>query len=175
MMSRNIALAGLIASAVISMLPISGSAADVSKLQISSSAISDGATIPIQFTCSGADKSPPLSWSGIPSNAKSLALLVEDPDAPAGTFVHWVVYDIRLSSHGFDEGAVDGKEGANGMGRTGYMGPCPPPGKPHHYHFRLFALDTNLNLEPNPNAQTVHDAMNGHILESADLVGIFER
>ena len=61
------------------------------------------------------------------------------------------------------------------MGRTGYMGPCPPPGKPHHYHFRLFALDTNLNLEPNPNAQTVHDAMNGHILESADLVGIFER
>jgi len=174
-MSHNLLLAGMLVSLVTSMLPASVIASDASKLQIASPAIADGATIPTQFTCSGANQSPPLSWSGVPQGTKSLALLVEDPDAPAGTFVHWVVYDIPPSSGGFKPGAADGKEGANGMGADKYMGPCPPPGKPHHYHFRLFALDWNPNLEANPTGQALRGAMTGHIIESAELVGIFSR
>jgi len=168
-------LADLMVSLTISMLPISGIAAEASKLQISSPVVSEGATIPTQFTCSGANQSPPLSWSGVPQGTKSLALLVEDPDAPNGTFVHWIVYDISPSSHGFKPGAADGKEGVNSAREAAYMGPCPPPGKPHHYHFRLFALDTNLTLGTNPDAQAVRDAMTGHVKESAELVGIFAR
>lgn len=175
MQSRNFLVAGLMVSLTVSMLPASCIAADASKLQIGSPVVSEGATIPTQFTCSGADQSPPLSWSGVPQGTKSLALLVEDPDAPNGTFVHWVVYDISPSSHGFKPGAADGKEGVNSAGEAAYMGPCPPPGKPHHYHFRLFALDTNLSLAANPNAQAVRDAMSGHVKESAELVGIFGR
>ena len=174
-MSRNLVLAGLMVSLVTSMRPTSCIAADVSKLQISSSAIADGATIPPEYTCDGGNQAPPLSWSGVPQGTKSLALLLDDPDAPAGTFVHWVVYDISPNSGGLHPGTADGKEGANGMGHAAYMGPCPPPGKPHHYHFRLFALDADLDLEANPNAQAVRGAMTGHIIESAELVGIFGR
>jgi Raf kinase inhibitor-like YbhB/YbcL family protein len=172
---RNFLLAGLMVSLTVSVLPISGIAADASNLQLSSLVVSEGATIPTQFTCSGADQSPPLSWSGVPQSTKSLALLVEDPDAPNGTFVHWIVYDISPSSHGFKSGAAEGNEGVNSAGEAAYMGPCPPPGKPHHYHFRLFALDTNLNLGANPDAQAVRDAMKGHVKESAELVAIFGR
>jgi Raf kinase inhibitor-like YbhB/YbcL family protein len=173
-MSRNPVLAGLMVSLLVPILatPV---VAESSKLHVSSSAIPDGAAIPTQFTCSGANQSPPLSWNGVPQGTKSLALLVEDPDAPSGTFVHWVVYDIPPGSEGFKEGSVEGTQGVNGMGRASYMGPCPPPGKPHHYHFRLFALDSNPTVEANPTAQALHDAMTGHILESAELVGIFER
>jgi Raf kinase inhibitor-like YbhB/YbcL family protein len=160
---------------LISMLPASSMAADALKLQISSPAISDGATIPKEFTCSGENQSPPLSWTGVPSDTKSLALLVEDPDAPVGIFVHWVVYDISPSTTGVKPGATGGKEGLNSAGKGAYMGPCPPPGNPHHYHFRLLALDTNLSLEAQPNVQAVRTAMQGHVIQSADLVGIFGR
>jgi Raf kinase inhibitor-like YbhB/YbcL family protein len=172
--SRNVVLTGLMVSL---LLPILSTrvVAQSPKLHISSSAFADGTTIPTQFTCSGANQSPQLSWSGTPQGTKSLALLVEDPDAPSGTFVHWVVYDIPPSSQGFKEGKVGGTQGANGMGKASYMGPCPPPGKPHHYHFRLFALDSNPNVEANPTAQALRNAVTGHILESAELVGIFER
>lgn len=161
--------------ALISMRHASGISADALKLQISSAAILDGATIPKQFTCSGENQSPPLSWAGVPSNAKSLVLLVEDPDAPVGTFVHWVVYDISPSTTGVKPEAPEGKEGLNSFGKAAYMGPCPPPGNPHHYHFRILALDTNLTLAPNANVQAVRAAMQGHVIESADLVGIFGR
>jgi Raf kinase inhibitor-like YbhB/YbcL family protein len=174
-MSHNLALAGFMVSLVVSMLPASGNAAEVSKLWVASSAISDGGNIPSQFTCSGADQSPPLSWGGIPHGTQSMALLLDDPDAPGGTFVHWVVYDISPSLSGFKSGAAEGSAGANSIGKASYMGPCPPPGNQHHYHFRLFALDTDLRLAPSPNAQTVLDAISGHVLESAELVGIFER
>lgn len=175
MQPRNLLLAGLIVSLSVSMLPTSGIAAEASKLQISSPAVAEGATIPTQFSCGGGNQSPPLSWDGVPQGTKSLALLVEDPDAPAGTFVHWIVYDISPNSRGFQAGAADGKEGMNSAGEAAYMGPCPPPGKPHHYHFRLFALDTNLSLGANPDARAVRDAMKGHVKESAELVGIFGR
>jgi Raf kinase inhibitor-like YbhB/YbcL family protein len=173
-MSHNLALAGLMVSLVVSMLA-SGNAADASRLWITSSAIKDGDTVPIQFTCGGSNQSPPLSWGGIPQGTRSLALLLEDPDAPSGTFVHWVVYDISPNLPGFKSGTAEGYAGTNSFGKTTYMGPCPPPGNPHHYRFRLFALDSNLTLEPNPNAQMVRDAMNGHMLQSAELVGIFGR
>ena len=148
--------------------------ADALKLQITSPAISEGGAIPTPFTCSGENKIPPLAWTGVPSDAKSLVLLVEDPDAPSGTFVHWVVYDISPSSNGI-KANVDAKEGLNSTGKAAYMGPCPPPGSPHHYHFTLYALDTNLNLDGAPNARALHAAMQGHVIESADLVGIFGR
>ena len=173
MKSRNLALAGLMMSLLAPLLPTCVFAG--AQLQLTSPAISDGATIPTQFTCSGANQSPPLAWTGIPSSAKSLALLMEDPDAPAGTFVHWVVYDIPPTSTGFQEGVAEGKPGANGMGKNAYMGPCPPPGSPHHYHFRLFALDTNLAPTAAPNASALRAAINGHIIQSAELVGIFGR
>jgi len=149
--------------------------ADAFKLQITSPAISGGGKIPTQFTCDGENKSPPLAWTGVPSDAKSLALLVEDPDAPSGTFVHWVAYDISPSSTGIKPDNVEGKKGLNSAGKAAYMGPCPPPGAPHKYHFRLYALDTNLKLDGVPDARAVHAAMQGNIIESADLVGIFGR
>ncbi len=162
-------------SLIVSMLPSIGIAADASKLLISSPAISDGATIPTQYTCSGAGQSPPLSWSGVPQGTQSFALLVEDPDAPVGTFVHWVVYDIPPTSQGFQEGTVEGIQGVNGAGKASYMGPCPPPGKPHHYHFTLFALDTNPDPGIHPDGHALHRAIAGHVIQSAELVGIFER
>ena len=150
-------------------------AADLSKLQISSAAISEGAIIPSEFTCSGENQSPPLRWTGVPSNTKSLALIVDDPDAPSGTFTHWIVYDIGPGSEGLKAGEVAGKQGLNSLGKAAYMGPCPPPGRPHHYHFSLFALDSNPDLHNQPDAQALRDAMAGHIIQSAELVGMFGR
>ena len=159
----------------ISMLSAFSSIALASGMTITSSAFRDGAPIPPRFTCSGANVSPPLQWSGVPSGAKSLALILDDPDAPAGTFVHWVLYDIRPGLKGFEEGHFDGHPGANGLAKPAYMGPCPPPGAPHHYHFRLFALDADLNLDEVPTAAQLRDAMAGHVKESAELVGTFAR
>jgi Raf kinase inhibitor-like YbhB/YbcL family protein len=168
-------LAGFLASITISMLPVSGIAAEASKFQIRSPSFAEGATIPTQFSCNGANLSPPLSWSGVPEGTKSLVLLMDDPDAPGGTFVHWVVDDIPPGSQGFKSGSPEGKPGMNGMGRAAYMGPCPPPGPPHHYHFRLFALDANLNLTGSPNADEVRNAMKDRVKESSELIGIFGR
>jgi Raf kinase inhibitor-like YbhB/YbcL family protein len=175
MRPHNFLLRGFVMLFTIWMLPIFGSVAEASGLEIISGAFSNSATIPTQFTCSGANQSPPLSWTGVPAGAKSFALIVDDPDAPAGTFTHWVVYDIPPGSTGFKEGTVDGSQGVNGMGKAFYKGPCPPPGAPHHYHFRLFALDTSLNLEAAPTASQLRDAMAGHVKESADLIGTFGR
>jgi Raf kinase inhibitor-like YbhB/YbcL family protein len=161
--------------------PVSGIAADASSLQLSSSAFANGAVMPVQYTCNGANESPPLEWSGVPTNAKSLALIVEDPDAPSGSFVHWVVYDIPPAKKGMTgkkPGRLfpgGGEEGMNGAGKMGYMGPCPPPGTPHHYHFNLYAIDKNLNLGLQPDAKSVRDAMQGHVVASTEFVGIFGR
>jgi Raf kinase inhibitor-like YbhB/YbcL family protein len=168
-------LSGLMMLLTIWMLSILGIAADASEFRLASSAFADGASIPAEFTCEGVGHSPPLSWTGVPNGTKSMVLLVEDPDAPAGTFIHWVVYGILPGSSGFKEGAAEGKEAANSVGKDSYMGPCPPPGSPHHYNFRLFALDTNLNLGRDPNVQAVKGAMAGHIIQSTDLVGMFGR
>ncbi len=175
MKPRNLVLTGLIVPLLVSVLPASGIAADSSTLQISSPAISNGAAVPKQYTCSGDNQSPPLAWTNVPSGTKSLVLWMEDPDAPSGTFVHWIVYDIPPGSHGVEAGVGSGKLGANSMGKAAYMGPCPPPGKPHHYHFKLFALDTKLDLPTAPQPQAVQNAMTAHVKQSAELVGIFGR
>ncbi len=151
-------------------------------LKISSPAFADNTTIPAQYACTGADTSPPLKWSGVPADAGALALIVEDPDAPGGTFIHWVAYDMPPSQAGLESGVAQGeampdggKQGINGFRKAGYNGPCPPPGSPHHYHFRLFALDQAVNPQTPATASALEDAMKGHVKASAELVGIFER
>jgi Raf kinase inhibitor-like YbhB/YbcL family protein len=156
--------------------------AQESGLQIRSSAFKDGSVIPSEYTCSGVDISPPLAWSGAPSATRSFALIVEDPDAPSGTFVHWVVYNVSPNTTGLPENALKSTsaiqstaQGVNDMGEAYYGGPCPPPGLPHHYHFRLFALDSPVDLKPGASASAVRTAIAGHVLASAQLVGTFGR
>lgn len=138
--------------------------------------------IPAIYTCSGANKSPTLEWSGVPAGTKTLALIVRDPDAPMGSYVHWVLYNLPANLTGLPEAVPTtatipqgAEQGVNGSGGTGYHGPCPPPGPAHHYHFRLYALDLKLKLAAGANADEVEDAMKGHVLASADLVGTFAR
>jgi Raf kinase inhibitor-like YbhB/YbcL family protein len=150
-------------------------------LALTSSAFENGGTIPEQYTCSGHNESPALQWTGVPGGTRSLALILDDPDAPMGTFVHWVVYNLSPTATGLPEGVLgtasvaDGEQGVNGRGAIGYTGPCPPPGKPHHYHFRLCALDQKLELKAGATAHQVEAAIKGHVLGSAELVGIFAR
>lgn len=156
--------------------------AQESKLQLRSAAFTNGSLIPNEYTCTGADKSPPLSWTGAPASTRSFALIVDDPDAPMGTFVHWVIYNMDPSTTDLPEGSPrldpttkGAKQGVNGLDRIGYKGPCPPPGAPHHYHFRLFALDSPLKLGPGATAARVRQATEGHVLACTELVGIFGR
>jgi Raf kinase inhibitor-like YbhB/YbcL family protein len=148
---------------------------------LSSPDFKNGDTIPLRYTCSGDNKSPALKWASIPGGARSLALIADDPDAPMGTFVHWVLYNIPPSTNGLPEGVstsasvTNAEQGVNGRGSVGYTGPCPPPGKPHHYHFRLYALDQKMDLRPGATAEQVQAAMNGHVLAKTELVGVFER
>lgn len=177
---RRFATASVCLSALIALFI--GSAAARADMAIRCPAFVNNATIATQYACTGADKSPPLKWSGVPDGTKTLALIVEDPDAPGGTFIHWVAYDIPPSGAGLESGITPGetvpgggKQGMNGFRKTGYNGPCPPPGSPHHYHFRLFALDEAVNPQTPVTASALEDAMKGHIKASAELVGIFQR
>ena len=151
------------------------------QMRLTSSAFANGATIPTTYTCAGANVSPPLEWTDVPASAVTLALIVEDPDAPSGTFVHWVVYDLpvdagtRAGKIGENETPSNARQGVNGFSDSKYGGPCPPPGSPHHYHFKLYALDTKLGLPPGASADQVEGAMRAHILASAELIGIFGR
>ena len=138
--------------------------------------------IPRKFTCQGEDVFPALSWNGVPREAASLALLCEDPDAPGGLWVHWVVYDLPASAAGLPEGVPKrpeipggGLQGVNDFGRPGYGGPCPPFGAPHRYCFKLFALDRALGLPPKATRADVLKAMAGHIVGQAELVGRYQR
>jgi Raf kinase inhibitor-like YbhB/YbcL family protein len=153
-----------------------------SDLKLSSPAFNSGAPIPTDFSCTAGDHSPALAWSGAPAGTKSFALIVEDPDAPMGTFVHWVVFNVPPGASGMPADAPktpqlpDGAtQGSNGMGAVGYKGPCPPPGKTHHYHFELFALDSALEVPPHADAGAVRAAMQNHVKASTELVGTFER
>jgi hypothetical protein len=151
-------------------------------LQISSTAFTEGGAIPKKFTCDSEDVSPPLAWSGVPAGVKSLALIADDPDAPMGTWVHWVLFDIPASSSGLPE-AVEkkptvpgiGTQGSNDFGKIGYGGPCPPRGKPHRYFFKLYALDNTLELKPGAKKADVEKAMRGHILAQGQLMGTYSR
>lgn len=131
--------------------------------------------IPARFTCQGEDISPDLQFSAVPPGTKSFVLIVEDPDAPSGTFVHWLAWDIPSQAVGLHEGEKAPKEGINGFGSVGYKGPCPPPGKPHRYFFRLFAVDTLLSLKQGASKEALLAAISGHILAQAELVGTYAR
>jgi Raf kinase inhibitor-like YbhB/YbcL family protein len=149
---------------------------------LSSTAIAPGAMIAPDYACTGSDKSPALSSSNAPHATKSFALIIQDPDAPGGTFIHWVAYNIPAQMTSLPAGVpkkaeIDGggENGINSFGQLGYNGPCPPPGKMHHYHFLLYALDSTLNLGDKADAAAVEAAMKGHVLATAELVGTFER
>ena len=149
---------------------------------LESSAFANGATIPRQYTCDGADQSPPLQWFELPEGTGSLALIVEDPDAPRGTFVHWVLYHLPPEPPDLAAGTPrqailpnGARQGRNDFRRVGYGGPCPPRGPAHHYHFRLYALDAAPDLTPGASASEVRAAMNGHVLGEAELIGLYGR
>lgn len=150
-------------------------------IEFSSSAFEDGAAIPKKYSCDGEDISPALSWDNLPAGTESLALIMDDPDAPRGTWVHWVVYDIPPESAGFPEDVPatgeapgGGKQGNNSWKRSGYGGPCPPGGT-HRYFFKLYALDTVLGLETGVTKDRLLKAMEGHVLDQAQLMGTFSR
>lgn len=145
-------------------------------LQITSSAFSEGETIPRKHTCDGENVSPPLSWSGAPEGTKSLVLIADDPDAPRGVFLHWLLYDIPAETASLAEGTQGvGVPGLSDARKAGYYGPCPPPGPAHRYFFRLYALDTALNLKAGANRSEVEQAMKGHVLAQGQLMGKYGR
>jgi Raf kinase inhibitor-like YbhB/YbcL family protein len=147
------------------------------RLVLTSPAFADGATLPVEFTCSGAGGSPPLAWKGVPKRTKQLALVVDDPDAPNGTFTHWVVAGITRSTRAIGAGEEpSGSFGGNtSIGRPGYFPPCPPAGPAHRYVFTLYALRKKVDLAPGADAAALDEAMRGRILARAELVGRFGR
>jgi Raf kinase inhibitor-like YbhB/YbcL family protein len=156
-------------------------AAQIAKIQLTSPAFLAGSAIPSQYTCDGANISPPLAWSTAPAHARSLALIVDDPDARANTWVHWVLFNIPTGLTKWDEnipktpklpnGAV---QGTNDFGDVGYGGPCPPKGT-HHYFFHLFALDKQLDLPSAATKQDVMNAIQGHVLAEGEMVATYAR
>ena len=142
-------------------------------MQITSSKFNHEEFIPAKFTCDGEDINPPLAFEDIPQDARSLALIVDDPDAPMRTWVHWVVYDIPVRD-GINENSVPDKLGTNDFTRQRYGGPCPPIGT-HRYFFKLYALDAILNLEEGLEKGDLEKAMQGHTLEKAELIGLYKK
>ena len=144
--------------------------------RLTSSAFDNGETIPGVFTCEGDNLAPPLTWSGAPEGARSFALIMDDPDAPNGTFTHWLLYDIPADATELGHHTAAGKTLRNSFGRSGYGGPCPPPGHgPHRYFFTLYALDV-AQLELHGAArQALERALHPHVLETAQLMGRYER
>jgi Raf kinase inhibitor-like YbhB/YbcL family protein len=156
--------------------------ADKTAMQLTSPAFSEGSAIPAKHTCDGTNLSPALKWSGVPAGTKSLALIADDPDAPAGTWVHWVLYDLPGGTAELAEGQPKSqylpggaKQGLNSFKKLGYDGPCPPPGKPHRYFFKLYALDSVLDLKPGASKKDVEHAMEKHILAQGQLMGTYKR
>jgi len=147
-----------------------------SNMLIASAAFERNSSIPKKYTCDGENVNPPLTFSGVPENAKSLALIMDDPDAPRGTWVHWTMWNIDPSTINITVGSVPAGavEGTTSSGKSGYGGPCPPSGT-HHYYFKLYALDTTLNLNKSLEKQGLESAMEGHVLGQAELVGLYSR
>ena len=141
-------------------------------LLLKSPAFENNKKIPLKYTCDGTNISPPLTIEGIPDEAKTLALIVDDPDAPSGTFDHWVVWNIRASTNKIDENKAPGTEGMNSARERGYHGPCPPSGT-HRYFFKVYALDTSLDLSAKSKKKDVEKAMGGHVLAKGELIGLY--
>jgi len=149
--------------------------------QITTTAFRDGSSIPKRFTCDGSDVSPALSWGNPPAGTISLAIIADDPDAPAGTWVHWVLYDLPADTRKLPEGVAKDRElpngalqGRNDFGKIGYNGPCPPRGSEHRYFFKLYALDSKTGLKAGVTKSELERAMKGHVLSQAQLIGKFQ-
>ena len=144
-------------------------------MDLTSPDLDEGASIPLTHTCDGAGTPPELHWSGVPSGVVELALTCEDPDAPSGTFVHWVAWGIDPSA-GRLATDTERRDGTNGFGRQGYAGPCPPPGRgPHHYVFTLCGVDEPIELEPGASMSDLRSLIEGHVRATATLTGVYER
>ena len=150
-------------------------------MKLTSTAFGEGGMIPAQYTCNGPDISPPLNWEDVPEQTKSLALIADDPDAPVGTWVHWVLYNLPADSRELQEDLPKTKvlpngamQGTNDFRKIGYNGPCPPGGT-HRYFFKLYALDELVDLNPGARKKDLLDAMKGHILAECQLMGKFSR
>lgn len=155
---------------------------EIATISIKSSAFRDGEKIPVKYTADGDDVSPPLTWSGAPGTTSEFALICEDPDAPSGTFTHWVIFGIPGNATGLpedvkkvlkpDDNIVQGK---NSFGKIGYNGPSPPRGKPHHYKFHIYALDMRPDLSPGITNDDLCTAMTKHVLAEGEITGIYQR
>lgn len=150
-------------------------------LTVSSTAFLSGQSIPIKYSCTGREVSPPLTWTGVPADTKSFALIVDDPDAPGGTWVHWVMFNIPAATNNLPEAIPAGGQlsdgslqGKNSSGTQGYNGPCPPSGT-HRYFFKLYALNATLTLSAGASTQQLLAAMQGHILAQGELMGTFSK
>lgn len=156
--------------------------ASATGLEVESSAFRAGEAIPTRYTCDGEDLSPALSWSEPPAGSQSLVVICDDPDAPVGTWVHWVLFNIPPTTRSLPEGvpadpavAGVGTHGSNSWHRLGYGGPCPPAKSTHRYYFKVYALDTHLALKAGADRQAVEKAMKGHILAEGQLMGRYSR
>jgi hypothetical protein len=170
-------LAGFITACNAQDHPTNGTA-----MKLATTSFADGQPIPRRHASDDQNLSPALQWSGVPPGAKSLALICDDPDAPMGTWVHWVVYDLPPATAGLAEGvpkspelANGAKQGVNDFKRTGYDGPAPPPGNPHRYFFKLYALDLKPGLKPGLTKKDLLKAMDGHVLAEGQLAGTYQR
>ncbi len=171
-------LSGCLLSSV--LLPVAPGRAQSGQMKLESPAFTQGQAIPRQYSCEGAGISPPLRWSDPPQGTTSFALIVDDPDAPVGDFVHWVIYDLPAATRSLPEAvpttdsAAGGVQGRSSFRRIGYGGPCPPSGM-HHYYFRLYALDAPLSLPAGAVKKELETAMQGHIRGKAELMGTYQK
>jgi Raf kinase inhibitor-like YbhB/YbcL family protein len=172
-------LAGLVTAGAVGH-PAQGD--DAMAFELKSPTFSAGADIPKKHTCDGPDMSPALNWGEPPAKTAAFALIADDPDAPVGTWVHWVLFNLPATTRELPEGVSKkeeveggGLQGANDFRRTGYGGPCPPPGPSHRYFFKLYALDSQLSLKSDATKRDVEKAMEGHILGQAELMGRYKR
>jgi hypothetical protein len=183
---RRTARLGLAATAFMAALTAWGEARPAKEeeaaMKLTSNAFEDGKAIPVKYTGFDADVSPPLHWSGAPAGTKGFALICDDPDAPMGTWVHWVIYGLPATADGLPEGVPaeesllsGARQGVNDFRRVGYGGPLPPAGKPHRYFFKLYALDIELSLRPWASKTELLRTMKGHTLAEAQIVGTFQR
>jgi Raf kinase inhibitor-like YbhB/YbcL family protein len=173
---------GLMISLCFLSLGDHGASGQPAKLAVTSAAFGPGQPIPVKYTCQGDDVSPPLQWDGAPANTKSFALICDDPDAPGGTWVHWVLYNQPPGAPSLPENTAKSEllpngaaQGRNGFQNIGYGGPCPPGGKAHRYFFKVYALDAALALKGRPDKEKLLAAMSGHILAQGQLMGTYQR
>jgi len=159
---------------ILLLIGCSSSPTNTTSMKLTSTAFTDQASLPAQYTCDGEDVSPPLAWSDVPEKTQSFVLIVDDPDTAHGTWNHWLLYDIPADVRKIDEHRSAGIEGTTSMKTVGYHGACPPNGV-HRYFFKLFALDTLLHILPAANKVQIEKAMEGHIMGQAELMGKYQR